>query len=110
MFYRKEEVDSAMLCSICSDVFQDADPRILPCGDSACNKCIEESTNSQNEFNCSPCHQKHIPLRKEGFPVNKAILKLFKAKADQVYRNRDVETFRSKLADLKKKTDELQAN
>jgi hypothetical protein len=33
MFYRKEEVDSVMLCSICSDIFQDGDPRILPCGE-----------------------------------------------------------------------------
>jgi hypothetical protein len=98
MFYKKEEVDSVLLCSICSEVFQDNDPRILPCGESACQTCILKSSNSDSELDCSFCHQKHKPCSVDGFLSNLAILKLIKTKADQVYRNPSVEKLRSKLA------------
>jgi hypothetical protein len=69
MFYRNEDVDSALLCSICSETFREGDPRLLPCGEWACNECIQRLTNSQNEFNCSLCHQKHRSTSQDGLPV-----------------------------------------
>jgi hypothetical protein len=39
-----------------------------------------------------------------------AVLKLLKAKANKVYRNKDVEKLRSKLAQVKEKNDDLKAN
>jgi hypothetical protein len=39
-----------------------------------------------------------------------AVLKLLKAKANKVYRNKDVEELRAKLAEMKQKNDNLKAN
>ncbi len=106
MFFKQDEIDSALNCPICSDTFQD--PRILPCGESACHKWIQTSTD--HEFNCSFCHKTHKPADNHGFPPNLVIQKLLKAQPDQVYRNQKVENLNSKLAVLTSKSDELKQN
>jgi hypothetical protein len=110
MFYKKEEVDSVLLCSICSDVFQDNDPRMLPCGESACHRCISSSSDAHAEFECKICNEKHRPSSHEGFPPNLILLRLTKTKADQVYRNPNVDKLSSKLAELRQGIDDLEFN
>jgi hypothetical protein len=110
MFYRKEEVDSVLMCSICSDIFQDSDPRILPCGESACHNCIQSSSDANNELECQICKEKHKPASDKGFPRNLGLSRLTKTKADQVYRNSNVEELKSKLDEIKVKSDDLKAN
>ncbi len=107
MFYKKEEVDIVLLCPICFEDFKDNDPRNLPCGESACHRCIQSRSNSENHFDCSFCEKKHEPSSSEGFPQNFSILILMKTKAGQVYRNAKVDKLRLKLAELKLKSDEL---
>jgi hypothetical protein len=109
MFYKKEEANLALICSICSHIFQDADPRVLPCGESACQSCIQNACDSNNQFKCSSCHENHQQVAEKGFPVNKGLLKLMKTKADQVYRNKKVVNLGSKLAQIKTKVDELES-
>jgi hypothetical protein len=111
MFYKKEEVDTTLRCSICSGNFQqDSDPRYLPCGESACHKCIQNISNANNEFKCLFCHEEHQPQRTQGFPPNLTATKLIKAKCDLVYRNEDAEKLRLKLHDLRKESEKLRAN
>jgi hypothetical protein len=110
MFYKKEEVDLVMLCSICSDFFQDNDPRMLPCGESACHRCIKSASDANNEFKCLFCEEQHKPSSEKGFPPNLALLKLIKTKANEVYRNSNVKKLNSKLAEGRQKSDDLKAN
>jgi hypothetical protein len=39
LFYDKEEIDQEMKCPSCSERYQS--PRLLPCGDSICLRCID---------------------------------------------------------------------
>jgi hypothetical protein len=111
MFYKKEDDDLILLCAICLDVFQDDDPRILPCGQSACHKCIQKlNDNSESKFKCSFCNDNHRSATKKGFPLNLIALKLLRAKADKVYRNPSVDKLIQKLSEVKEKTDDLDAN
>jgi hypothetical protein len=103
MFYRQEEVDQNLSCGICSGIYED--PRLLPCSESACFRCIQTviESNPQKEFDCKFCHKKHTSPGKEGFPLNGALIKFLKANAGKVYRNAKVEELGVKLAEIKNK-------
>jgi hypothetical protein len=98
MFYKKEDINEVITCGICSQIY--IDPRILPCGEFACNDCIQPALNSENEFACNFCNEKHTPAGKSGFPVNQKILKLLKAPAKAVSRHPRVEELMTKLDEL----------
>jgi hypothetical protein len=99
MFYKKEEIDAALRCFICSGIL--VDPRTLPCNESACHECIRKMSNADNEFDCSFCSIKHKPAGSgEYFPPNSALNKLLKAKAGEVYRNENVNNLRLKLDEI----------
>jgi hypothetical protein len=110
MFYKQEEVNSILLCSICWDTFQDNDPRLLPCGESACQRCIENASDANNQLNCLRCQSSHGPSSEEGFPPNLIAQRLTRTKAQEVYRNQNVEKLRSKLTEVKEKADDLKTN
>jgi hypothetical protein len=104
MFYKEDEVNERLTCSVCTHLFYD--PRILPCGDSACNDCIDRLlSKSDNRFDCMFCQEKHEPPRNAGFPPNKVLLGLINAKAAPVYRNQKVDKFTEKLTELQCKCD-----
>jgi hypothetical protein len=103
MFYKKEDVNEAITCGICAQIY--IDPRILPCGEFACNECIQSASNTVNEFDCNFCKEKHTPTGESGFVVNKQLLKLLKAPADAVFRNTRVEELKIKLDEVKTKCD-----
>jgi hypothetical protein len=107
MFYQKEEIENVLSCGVCSKIY--ADPRLLPCAESACNECIQQiiQSNPRKEFNCKFCLGIHKPFDKEGFPSNGAFIKLLKAKVGNVYRNAKVEELKNKLANIKEKCGEL---
>jgi hypothetical protein len=107
MFYRKEDIYQGFVCGICHGFYND--PRLLPCSESACHECIQSTVqkNPHKEFNCNFCHEKHTPPGKDGFLLNGTLVKLMKAKAENVYRNAKVEELKDKLVDIKSKCDEL---
>jgi hypothetical protein len=97
MFYKEDSISKLTKCEICKEVYED--PRILPCGASACQKCIAKLNN---EFECFSCKEKHtLPVSDKGFPVNQTVLKLLEEKPGYVYRNKNVEELKAKLAELK---------
>jgi hypothetical protein len=101
MFYKKEDVNEVMTCGICAQIY--IDPRILPCGEFACNECIQSALNTVNEFKCKHCNEKHTPNGKDGFPVNQRLLKLLKAPAAAVSRHPRIEELKKKLDEVKEK-------
>lgn len=67
--------DDELSCPKCSETFEDA--RILPCGDTVCQKCIEKSTS---KFECPCCHVQHSVPKSGGFQKNTIISKLVQKK------------------------------
>jgi hypothetical protein len=108
MFYKKEEVDSVLICPLCTGILRD--PRILPCGTTACHSCIQQRSDSENQFECQTCREKHQPSRPEGFFPNKIVLKLIESKASDVYRGEKVERLKSMLDEIKSVSDSFKVN
>jgi hypothetical protein len=103
MFYKKEDVNEAITCLVCCEIY--ADPRILPCGETTCSTCIKLD-NESSSFECQLCKTTHTNPS-DGFPQNAALLKLIKKNADEVYRGERVEQLKSKLTMIKAESDEL---
>ena len=85
MFYQAKEINDLIICSCCKGTFDD--PRVLQCGNSLCNNCINYLLNrEQSGFNCSMCKSFHeIPLN--GFIKNNELAKLSKLKPNEVSRS-----------------------
>jgi hypothetical protein len=107
MFYEKNEIDEELKCPSCSQKYQS--PRLLPCGDSICFGCVEfiKDQNSKDLYKCPVCEKIHA-VQAENLPTNKILEKLLRKKANEVYRNKDVEELKEKLTILKLKTEKLE--
>lgn len=68
-----DDVEEALTCFICS--FRLVDPRILPCGQTACHECIQSLT-TKKLFKCKKCGSNHEIPSKTGFPSNLMASKL----------------------------------
>ncbi len=74
MFYSDNEIHRLKICPKCS--LESDDPRILPCGETVCNSCLNTNMKS---FECQFCSSEHC-TNENGFPKNKLI--------DQLLRNK----------------------
>ncbi len=99
MFYQKEIIEKLINCPICTHKY--VNPRLLPCGNSACQDCIIglKGKDSDNEFKCSICEGVHT-IPKEGFIVNKTIKELLNKKANDVIQSAKVEELKMKLDNI----------
>jgi hypothetical protein len=93
MFYEETEISLILMCPICLELFQD--PRVLPCGASACKQCILDcfksstKTNKPAETECYLCYETHSTPA-NGFPPNKALLDLLSMKPVLVLKEKSV--------------------
>lgn len=89
--------EEALRCPKCKNRFES--PRILPCMESICIKCI----SNIDTFKCSFCYEIHtVPIN--GFPVNKSLLKVLNSIDDgQILDKNDIEKYRTQV----KTTEEL---
>lgn len=55
------------------------DPRILPCGSTACFECIQQTTNTNGIIKCSMCNQVHKIASWDELPENLGVKKLIKS-------------------------------
>jgi tripartite motif-containing protein 2/3 len=110
MFYKQKDIKETITCQLCKEIFQD--PRMLPCGETACNQCIQSllKLSDDNEFQCRLCEQTHKVVEKQDFPPNRIVFKLMQAKANDVSRNATIDEFKLKLAELKHNHDEFKHN
>jgi hypothetical protein len=112
MFYEVEKIDSFLNCPRCSKRF--VMPRILPCGKTLCQCCIDElcdltraETNSNAHkaacINCPCCRKSHTVPADEGcFILNEFIVKTLEIKPEKVYRCASFEKFDSLLGKIEK--------
>ncbi|CAF1136902.1 unnamed protein product, partial [Brachionus calyciflorus] len=61
--------DESLKCRICKQIF--IEPKFLPCGESACLKCLPKL----DKFECLFCNEIHI-VPQNGFTTNKILSKL----------------------------------
>ena len=99
MFYEENQIDDILKCGHCQKRFDE--PRILPCGDSVCNSCIQIILNSINKSNdtyqCLICKKSHV---KSVFQVNKPLQKILDKSPSEVYRGETVEELKVNLNDI----------
>lgn len=86
MFYKKDDINEDLQCAICHLKFQD--PRILPCGQTYCQKCIQElmKNNVSVNFRCPSCDMIHHEPIPGGFPPNKVAAKLVNKASFEISR------------------------
>jgi hypothetical protein len=95
MFYKEDDIQSNLTCPRCKLKF--VNPRlILPCMETLCYNCIEE-TSHNGELDCYFCQSKH-KIPPNGFLPNKLIAQLLTVKASEVYRSQSVERLKDKLS------------
>lgn len=95
MFYTDDELKDLVTCPRCDNRF--SDPRILPCGNTICNDCIDSNDGC---FACIICNSNH-QIPNDGFIKNENTSKLLKKRPSEIYRGRKVEELNSLLNKLK---------
>jgi len=107
MFYEQSQIDSILACKQCH--IKCEIPKLLPCGDSICADCAFEirATFTVNgcratEFTCPICSNVHdVPKRGDDFPTSNALLKILKQQPSEIPRSRLIETFKTKLDEVR---------
>lgn len=85
MFYEIDKLESQLKCPKCLHKY--VSPRILPCGKSMCQNCVDQLSNCNlsNLIKCPFCCKSH-PVPDEGFIINEFIVNTLKLKPEKVYR------------------------
>jgi hypothetical protein len=87
MFYNAHFLDDLLKCQICFQKFND--PRLLPCGATICNRCVEHWQDADNNIvKCQKCRISHA-IPDGGLPSNQALaaicnVKPFNIEASQI--------------------------
>lgn len=98
MFYEESDINEVLTCPKCNQRY--IDPRVLPCGESICFKCISNiDKESSNVIKCTYCSNFHyIPT--EGFPKNIKLCKIIEKKSNEVYRGKAAQTLKCDLNEM----------
>lgn len=105
MFYGEKDISEITVCPYCKNKYRD--PRILPCGRSICNECLESLINKKEDsLTCVICNVVH-ERPKGGFYKNKELAKLTEKKPNDIYRSKAAEDLKLTLKELKEKSDAL---
>lgn len=85
MFFEIEKIENQLKCPKC--LYKFVSPRILPCGKSMCQNCIDQLSNFNllNLIKCPFCYKNH-PIPDEGFIINEFIVNTLSLKPEKVYR------------------------
>ena len=100
MFFEESEINSIINCYKCQERLDD--PRILPCGDTVCSRCVATIHVNNGQFDCLICDKKHL-MDEHGLMVNKMALNLLSKQPKEVYRSRLVELLKDKLSEIRNK-------
>ncbi|CAF0757240.1 unnamed protein product [Brachionus calyciflorus] len=99
MFYELDKLESQLKCPKC--LLKYVSPRILPCGKSLCQNCIDQLCNYNllNFIKCPICCKSHA-VPDEGFIINEFIVKTLDIKPEKVYRCASYEQFDTLLNEI----------
>jgi hypothetical protein len=99
MFYQADKIDSILICDVCDSKM--VDPRLLPCGKSVCNRCVDLLFDTGKErIKCQNCAKTH-EIPEEGFLKNLALQKLLEFENKEDSRSNLIEEFKKVLEILK---------
>ncbi|CAF0755533.1 unnamed protein product [Brachionus calyciflorus] len=110
MFYEEDIIDDILTCPKCKLKYND--PRMLPCGKTYCNHCINlQLNNDKIGFDCDYCMFFHelIPPS-SSFPQDKRIEKLLENEQKKISESKLITEFKQLLQSLKNLTEELTSN
>ncbi len=86
MFYEASQIECLIICKICDQKLED--PRLLPCGRSICNQCIEILLDTdKRRIKCHYCAKTH-EVPKDGFVPNLEVANLLEIKPSKAFRGR----------------------
>lgn len=88
--------EDALICPSCKNRFES--PRILPCMESICNKCIDSS----DDFECPLCLAVH-PVPEDGFPINKSLIRVLNLlDENKILNQNELQKYRTHLKSAEK--------
>ena len=99
MFYEESKISDNLNCAKCQERLDD--PRMLPCGDTVCSRCLSLIRVNNKQFSCLVCNEQH-EMPAKGLPVNKASLALLAIQPSEVSRGRAVDKLEEKLDIMQK--------
>jgi hypothetical protein len=106
MFYQADKIDSILICKICENKM--VDPRILPCGNSVCHRCVDILADTDKKrIKCQNCGKIH-EIPDEGFPKILALQNLLECEAKEVLQSKHIEEFKTILNILKETKESIE--
>ncbi|CAF0978192.1 unnamed protein product [Brachionus calyciflorus] len=90
----------SLICPFCNKCFNE--PKVLPCGENACSKCLPETGN----FNCLLCSESHS-VSTNGYPINKILSKALENTIKSEKLDNKAQSFMVNIEDTEKKLSEL---
>jgi len=98
MFYEEIKIKSNVNCAKCKERLDE--PRMLPCGDTVCSRCLSYIQMNKNQFKCIVCNEQHL-MPEKGLPINKALLAFLSMQPSEIDRGRSIEELKEKLKILR---------
>lgn len=110
MICLEDIIADILTCPKCKQKFDD--PRILPCGETLCHRCILLNFDAiNNGINCDYCMFFHkLSLTFIAFPPNKRIEKLLEQEEIKIIESNLFNQFKQLLSDLKQASEDLKTN
>jgi hypothetical protein len=98
MFFQADAINNVLICGVCEEKL--VDPRLLPCGKSVCQKCVDFlADTNKKRIKCENCAKIH-EIPEEGFLKNLALQKLLEIEAKEVFQSNQIEEFKKILETL----------
>jgi hypothetical protein len=98
MFYQADKIETILICNVCDRKM--VDPRLLPCGKSVCNRCVDFLTDAEKKkIKCKYCCKEH-EIPDGGFYINQLAQEMLKCEAKAVFRSNHTEEFKKLLETL----------
>ena len=110
MFYQENAISNSLKCPTCRMKY--SDPRIIPCGHTFCNHCIETLKKKEDEtkITCFKCQKVHTLINATGFPVNMLVCELIEEKPNEVIQSKNMAELKKSLSLLTDRIESLQSN
>ena len=98
MFYQADKINNLLICLVCEQKM--VDPRLLSCGKSVCNRCVDIWTDTDKKrIKCHHCSKTH-EIPDEGFLKNLTIQEMLDIEAKEVFRSNQIDEFKTLLNSL----------
>lgn len=108
MFYEASQIESLIICKICDQKLED--PRLLPCGRSICNPCIEILLDTdKRRIKCHYCAKIH-EVPEDGFVPNLEMANLLEIKPSKAFRGRLASKLKEISNSIQAKVEKIQTD